>query len=111
MTDSYDPSEETLIDIDLGTTAKSIAEPNPEFDKPFDLMPPNPDATGPWIKYDGVATLRTIDAPEWVEVGVTDQPYTEWNALNGYKVSVSDLSAGAIRYCLQTDGRFVQVDN
>lgn len=111
MPEDFDPSEETLIDIDLGATAKKVAEPNPEFNKPYDLMPPNPNAVGPWVKYDGVATLRTIDVDEWAAVGVTDQLYTEWNALNGYKVSVHDLSEGALRYCLKMDGRFVQVDN
>ena len=90
-----------------GAVAASASEPNPVS---LDLMPPNPDAKGPWIAYTGLATLREISKSDWAKVGVNDQGAVEWNILNGYKISVSDLSEKAIDYCLRVDGRFSKVD-
>lgn len=76
----------------------------------FDLMPPDPDAKGPYITYTGMATLREITKRDWQKIGVVDQGDVQWNLMNGYRIPVSNLSESAIDYCLRVDGRFSKVD-
>ena len=105
------PKAESPV-IEVADNALNIAEVQEvEAEKPLDLMPPNPDATGPYITYTGMATLRQISKSDWKKAGVEDQGDVEWNAINGYRISVNDLSEKAINYCLNVDGRFSKVDD
>jgi hypothetical protein len=71
----------------------------------------DPNASGTYVKYNGYATLRIITPSQWKAVGVHDTGRKEWNHLNKYKVPVSELSKGALKYLLETDGSFELVES
>ena len=67
------PKAESPV-IEVADNALNIVEvQESEPEKPLDLMPPNPDATGPYITYTGMATLRQISKSDWKKAGVEDQ--------------------------------------
>lgn len=75
------------------------------------LQEPQPDARGPWVKYDGIATLRIMDERAWRSAGVDSARYVEWNCLNNMRVPMASFTQAELDYLLRRDGRFVKVDN
>lgn len=61
------------------------------------------------VKYIGQASLRTISEAEWLELGIEHEA-VEWNFRNNFRVPVEELTDGARKYLLKTDGRFELVD-
>lgn len=61
------------------------------------------------VLYIGQASLRTITAEEWLQVGLEHEP-AEWNLANGFRLPAEDFSREALRYLVKTDGRFQLVD-
>lgn len=74
---------------------------------PMDLQGPIPGATGPWIKYIGVATVRIMDAKAWEEAGVASEKYCEWNYLNNKRLPRSMFTDHELQYLLRVDRRFI----
>lgn len=61
------------------------------------------------VKYVGQASLRTISAEDWLQLGIEHEG-VEWNFHNNFRVPAEDLSDGARKYLLKKDGRFELVD-
>ena len=61
------------------------------------------------VKYTGQASLRTISAQEWLQLGIEHEA-VEWNFHNNFRVPVEDLTDGAVAYLIKRDGRFELVD-
>lgn len=77
---------------------------------PIQLQPPSPLANGPWIQYNGVATLRYMDENAWRSVGVDSKKYCQWNGLNKMRLPRSMFSDEELQYLLRVDGRFSLVE-
>lgn len=82
-----------------------------EASKPFELQPPNPHAEGPWVQYNGIATVRFIDEKSWRDAGIKSTKYCEWNYLNHKRLPKSSFTEEELDYLLRRDGRFSLVDN
>lgn len=82
-----------------------------EAQQPFKLQQNNPDATAPWIQYNGVGTVRVIDAQAWRDAGVDSDKYCEWNYLNNKRLPRSIFTDAELQYLLRVDGRFSLVEN
>lgn len=80
-----------------------------EASAPLTLQEPAPDGRGPWIQYNGIATLRIMDAEAWRSAGVNSTKYIEWNFLNKMRVPVSEFTEAELSYLLGRDGRFSKV--
>jgi len=63
-----------------------------------------------FVRYIGTATVRTITAQQWAEVGVKDQRTVSWGRLNQYAVPYSSLSDDAIAV-LMNDPAMIQVES
>lgn len=76
------------------------------------LKPPDPDARGPWVQYNGIGTLRIMDKNAWTSGGVSSDKYAEWNSLNKKRIPVSTFTAQEMNYLLSpAEGRFSVVDD
>ena len=73
---------------------------------PMDLKKPDPKAKGPWIQYNGIATVRTMSPADWKAAGVECNDYHEWNYLNHKRLPRSLFSDEQLQYLLRIDGRF-----
>ena len=73
---------------------------------PMDLTLPDPNAKGPWIQYNGVATVRILGPRDWHQAGVRSMKYCEWNYLNGKRLPRSLFNDEELQYLLRVDGRF-----
>lgn len=82
-----------------------------EASTPMHLEPPTPDASGPWIKYTGIATVRTINANGWREAGVDSTKKAQWNYLNHMRLPKSMFNEEELNYLLNVDGRFSLVED
>ena len=78
---------------------------------PMNLTPPDPNATGPWIEYTGIATVRIITELDWRQQGINSTNYCEWNYLNNKRLPRSMFSDEELQYLLRVDGRFTLVDD
>jgi hypothetical protein len=57
------------------------------------------------VEYVGTADVRKISAADWKKAGVEDHKQVSWDADNGHKVPVSDLSKEALEV-LKSDTGF-----
>lgn len=73
------------------------------------LQEPELDSVGPWIQYNGIATLRIMDAQAWHAAGVKSDKYVEWNYLNNRRVPISHFTDAELAYLIGRDGRFSKV--
>lgn len=73
---------------------------------PMDLARVDPNAKGPWIQYNGQATVRIITPHDWKQAGVDSNKYCEWNYLNSKRLPRSMFSDEELQYLLRVDGRF-----
>jgi hypothetical protein len=78
---------------------------------PLNLTPPDPDASGPWIEYNGIATVRIITEHDWRVQGIDSTTYCEWNYLNNKRLPKSMFSEAELKYLLTVDGRFQLVED
>lgn len=101
---SLDDKVEDTGDLDLGMKVETASAP-------LNLVPPDPNATGPWIEYTGIATVRIINALDWKAIGIDSDLYCEWNYLNAKKLPKSLFNEKQLTYLLSTDGRFQLVDD
>lgn len=74
--------------------------------RPMNLVRPDPKATGPWIKYNGIATVRILCDLDWQALGIDSSLYCEWNYLNEMKLPKSMFNDEQLDYLLNKDGRF-----
>lgn len=124
MADNQDFEPETLVSgEDAQEQAKKQAAENdprqglPESVRvetatgPTTLQQADPTAKGPWIKYNGIATVRYMDAEAWKQAGVDSDKYVEWNYLNHKQVPVSTFTDEELQYLLRCDGRFSLVED
>jgi hypothetical protein len=77
---------------------------------PITLQQPKPGATGPWIQYNGVATLRIMTEKDWKAAGVESTKYCQWNALNKKRLPREMFTDEELQYLLRVDGRFSLVE-
>lgn len=77
---------------------------------PMQLRQKDPNAKGPWIQYNGVATVRIMTPEDWKSVG-TEGPYCEWNYLNERRLPRSLFNDQQLQYLLRQDGRFSLVED
>lgn len=111
--------KKSVIDTDLDSKVSTFSEGvkqnklnDPEAD--FAPTPPKDEgwkSKGPFVKYTGQATLRSITTEEFEAAGAKGQDYAEWNSLNDKKIPVSHFNENALTYLLQVDGRFEKVDD
>lgn len=80
-------------------------------DEPLDLVKADPNAEGPWIQYDGIATVRTMTPEAWRECGVKSDKCCEWNYLNKKRLPRSLFNDAELQYLLRRDGRFSLVED
>ena len=73
---------------------------------PMNLEQPDPTARGPWIQYNGPATVRVMDAQAWASAKVPSRKRYEWNYLNGKRLPRSMFSDEELQYLLRVDDRF-----
>ena len=73
---------------------------------PLKLQNSPPNEKGPWIQYNGVATVRVMDAAAWKAAGVESDKYIQWNYLNKKRVPRSIFNDQELQYLLRVDGRF-----
>lgn len=78
---------------------------------PLVLQQPDYSATGPWIKYDGVATVRIITMRDWTSAGINGTQEVQWNYLNHMRLPKSQFSEEELHYLLNVDGRFSLVED
>ena len=78
---------------------------------PMNLVPPDPKAKGPWIVYNGVATVRILNKLDWKTQGIDSDLYCEWNYLNKMRLPKSIFNDAQLNYLLNTDGRFTLVED
>lgn len=115
----HDPQKGTIITPKPEPSELAGSEQQPEIQESIkveegpaiELQEPGLDSTGPWVKYNGVATLRIMDRNAWLSAGVDSDKYVEWNFLNNMRVPVSYFTEAELRYLLGRDGRFSKVDN
>lgn len=74
----------------------AVAADNPPGDAPEDAK---------FVTYHGKATLRRMTEEQWIQAGVSDQEYVEWNEGNGFAVSVEQLNDAALE-ALRKDTNF-----
>lgn len=108
-------SEERLVEPKPGFVKKSKSEtPIPgikvEEGPALSLQEPHLDSRGPWIQYNGIATLRIMDEKAWRNAGVNSSKYVEWNSLNAMRVPASSFTEAELSYLLGRDGRFSKVE-
>lgn len=120
--------KQELEDQKLSTATPFDAEPKKEVDNdprkglpetvvveevsaPTQLQQGDPLARGPWIQYDGVATVRVLGPDDWKNAGVKSNKYYEWNYLNSKRIPVSHFSDEELQYLLRCDGRFSVVED
>lgn len=75
---------------------------------PAELQPPDSSASGPWIQYNGIATLRILSERDWKVIG-TEGVYCEWNHLNNRRLPKSNFNEKQLHYLLNVDGDFTEV--
>jgi hypothetical protein len=105
---------------------KVIAQPEPNEDErqglppsvrvehaeaPMVLQPEKKNSKGPWIKYNGVATVRVMGPKEWAEQGIVCSETYEWSYMNKKRLPRSLFNDEQLQYMLRVDGRFSLVDN
>lgn len=73
---------------------------------PMRLELPDPNAKGPWIQYNGPATVRIMTPQDWAAAGVVSNKYAEWNYLNSKRLPRSLFSDEELQYLLRVDDRF-----
>ena len=78
---------------------------------PMKLDPPEPGATGPWVVYTGIATVRTNSGSGWKAAGVNSDKSVQWNFLNKMRLPKSKFSDDELHYLLEVDGRFKLVED
>ena len=78
---------------------------------PMALKQPEKGVRGPWVQYDGIATVRVMTAKDWKDVGVSSTKYCEWNYLNHKRLPVSSFTDEELQYLLRRDGRFSVVED
>jgi hypothetical protein len=76
----------------------------------LELQPGDPTAAGPWVQYDGIATVRVITQSDWQEMGIDSDKEVQWNYLNKKRVPISRFSDEELQYLLRCDGRFSVVE-
>ncbi len=76
----------------------------------LELQPGDPTAAGPWVQYDGIATVRVITQSDWAAMGIDSDKEVQWNYLNKKRVPVSHFSDEELQYLLRCDGRFSVVE-
>lgn len=76
------------------------------YSQPMDLAQLDPNAKGPWIQYNGVATVRIMDRRAWAQASVKSDKYCEWNYMNGKRLPRSMFNDEELQYLLRVDGRF-----
>lgn len=79
--------------------------------EPMQLQQTAPGATGPWIQYNGVATVRIMGPEEWKNVGIETDDYHEWSYMNKKRLPRSVFSDQQLQYLLRVDGRFSLVED
>lgn len=80
-------------------------------EEPMELQQPKANAKGPWVQYNGIATVRTMDEAAWRNVDVDSDRYFEWNYLNKKRVPSSSFTDEELQYLLRRDGRFTLVED
>ena len=78
---------------------------------PLNLHAPDYTAKGPWIKYDGVATVRIITMRDWTSAGIEGTQEVQWNYLNHMRLPKSQFTEQELHYLLEVDGRFSLVED
>jgi hypothetical protein len=101
---SLDDKVEDTGDIEVPMNVETASAP-------LNLVPPDPNATGPWIEYTGIATVRIINGLDWKAIGIDSDLYCEWNYLNAKKLPKSMFNPEQLNYLLSTDGRFKLVED
>jgi len=76
------------------------------YSAPMDLDTAASNSKGPWVQYNGVATVRILTPSDWAAAGVKSSHYCEWNYLNGKRLPRSMFSDEELQYLLRVDGRF-----
>lgn len=76
------------------------------YSQPYELAQSDPNAKGPWIQYNGVATVRILTPSDWAAAGVKSTKYCEWNYLNNKRLPRSMFTDEELQYLLRIDGRF-----
>jgi hypothetical protein len=82
-----------------------------EASAPMQLEQPAPDWKGPWIRYNGVGTIRIMDPAAWRSAGVQSNKRYEWNYLNQKRIPRSLFTDEELQYLLRVDGRFSLVED
>lgn len=77
---------------------------------PMQLARPDPKATGPWIQYNGIGTVRIMDEATWRAAGVDSTKYCQWNGLNKMRLPRSIFNDEELQYLLRVDRRFSLVE-
>jgi hypothetical protein len=80
-------------------------------DSLMELTPPDPNATGPWVEYIGVATVRILNKADWSSLGIDSDLVCQWNFLNRKRLPKSLFNDAQLHYMLKVDGRFQLVDD
>lgn len=98
---------------ELDNEARQGLPPTVVVETANSLMPlqkPDPKATGPWIRYNGIGSVRIMTPADWKAVGVDSNNYYEWNYLNKKRLPRKAFSAAELQYLLRVDGRFSLVE-
>jgi hypothetical protein len=78
-----------------------------EGNNPMDLdTTKKVDPKGRYIKYIGIATVRSLTPADWEAAGVDSDKYVEWNYFNKKLVPISVFTEAELQYLLRVDGRF-----
>lgn len=101
---SLDDKVEDTGDLEIPISVETASAP-------LNLVPPDPNATGPWVEYTGIATVRIITKLDWQAIGIDSDLYCEWNYLNAKRLPESMFSREQLVYLLSTDGRFQLVED
>lgn len=101
--DPNDPAQNPRQGLPESVAVETFAGPTP-------LAKPDPKATGPWIQYNGIATLRIMDEEMWSAAGVDSDKYCQWNGLNKMRLPRSLFNDQELQYLLRVDGRFSLVE-
>ncbi len=88
-----------------------VAMKTETISRPMNLVPPDPNASGPWVKYNGIATVRILCALDWQNLKIDSNLYCEWNYLNEMKLPKSMFNDEQLDYLLNKDGRFELVED
>ena len=103
-----DSTPEVEEDARMGLPASVRVE---QATAPLKLEPPDSNAKGPWVKYTGIATVRTISAKGWKAAGVNSEKSAQWNYLNRMRLPKDRFNEDELHYLLEVDGRFSLVDD